>query len=120
MSPQEILAEYADIARNSSILPLLLDDEGALSLSLTDMWGERKPEARFIKSLRITGGPSPSLSVELYDRMAALDQLAKYHGLSPVKLHVVFEAEVERIAQQTDTPVAALWAEIERSAARAK
>lgn len=96
MSPEEVLAEYADIARNASVVPLLemaLRNQNGKAVSrpyleLLDDEGNIKPEARFIKSVKLTSNAKTeedTVAVELHDRMAALDRLAKYHGLQPDK-----------------------------------
>jgi hypothetical protein len=96
MSPEEVLAEYADIARNASIMPLIglaLRNQNGKAVSrpyieLLDDDGTLKPEARFIKSVKFTTNAKSeedSVAIELHDRMAALDRLAKYHGLQPDK-----------------------------------
>ncbi len=88
MSPEEVLAEYADIARNASIVPLLKLGAGRPAFELADEKGEAKPEMRFVKSVKVTEGNNPSVAVELHDRVTALDRLAKYHGLA-VERHEV-------------------------------
>lgn len=93
MSPEEVLAAYADIARNASIVPLLelaLRNQHGKAVSrpyieLLDEDGNIKPEARFIKSMKLTTNTKAeedTVAVELHDPMAALDRLAKYHGLA--------------------------------------
>lgn len=96
MSPEEILAEYADIARNSSVVPFV-DNEtfGKPTLMLADKDGKLRPEARFIKKVTVT---TDSVAVEVYDRVTALDRLAKYHGLTPDKLRL----EIEDVTQLSD------------------
>src|SRR4051794_29639265 len=43
LSPAEVLAEYADIARNASMAPLLKVGDGRPSLDLLDERGRAKP-----------------------------------------------------------------------------
>lgn len=93
MSPVEVLAEYADIARYASVVPLLKFGSGDArpSFAFSDDQGNPKPEMRFVKSVKVTEGNTPSVSVELHDRMAALDRLAKFHNLQIDRLKVEME-----------------------------
>ena len=79
MSPEEILANLADVGRNSSIVPLIdAHAYGKPTFNLVGADGQLKPETRFIKSMTVT---DDSVKVELHDKIAALVQLGKYHKL---------------------------------------
>jgi phage terminase small subunit len=81
MSPEQVLAELRDIALNANISTFLHDDEGALSFQLRTPSGEYKPEVRLLKKVSVKGGLNPSISIEVYDRVAALTQIGKFHGM---------------------------------------
>lgn len=85
MSAEEILANIADIARNSSIAGMLdAETYGKPSIILTERdpaTGQkriREQAQKYLKKLSIT---EEGVSVEVYDRFAALVQLGKYHRI---------------------------------------
>jgi hypothetical protein len=79
MSADEVIAELSDIARNSKIAPLM--DAKVYSrptFNLANKDGELKPEMRFVRKVTIG---NDSISVEVYDRLSALEKMGRVHAL---------------------------------------
>lgn len=84
MSAEEILARWADIARNSSVLPFVTMRNGFKNVDIFDESGEKIAEGRFIKEYKPVINPRTgdvTYAIEVQNPMDALDRLAKYHGL---------------------------------------
>lgn len=76
LSANEVLARLSEIAAGSLEEFLEIDAQGRYTLSLAK--AKRRGKLHLLKKLKPT---EYGLSVEIHDPLAALDKLARYHGL---------------------------------------